>query len=183
MTPADGTDAAKSAPSFIWGPNSGMALVVLSATALLDQAHKWWTILIYRIEEKGRVAVLPFFDLVYTVNTGISYSLLDGKSYTWQLTLAAFAALASLAMWIWIARGGAGLLMSLSLALIAGGAIGNGIDRITLGGVADFFLLHAFGYSWYVFNIADVAIVAGVLGLLYESLIGPSSRNDAVKSP
>ena len=69
--------------------------------------------------------------------------------------------------------------MAASVALILGGAIGNGLDRVTLGGVADFFLLHAFGHTWYVFNIADVAIVAGVIGLLYDSTI--TSRKDATK--
>ena len=64
--------------------------------------------------------------------------------------------------------------MAVSLALIIGGAIGNAIDRLRIGGVADFFSLHAYGYYWYVFNIADVAIVAGVAGLLYESLLGES---------
>ena len=54
---------------------------------------------------------------------------------------------------------------------IIGGAIGNVIDRIAYGAVADFFSLHAFGMQWYVFNIADAAIVAGVAGLLYESLV------------
>ncbi len=67
--------------------------------------------------------------------------------------------------------------MAVSLGLIIGGAIGNAIDRAKLGGVADFFSLHAFGFYWYVFNIADVAIVAGVIGLLYDSLW--ASRNDA----
>jgi len=61
-----------------------------------------------------------------------------------------------------------------------GGAIGNAIDRVALGGVADFFSLHAFGFYWYVFNVADVAIVAGVIGLLYDSLM--VSRKDAAKS-
>ena len=60
-------------------------------------------------------------------------------------------------------------------------AIGNAIDRLWLGGVADFYLLHAFGYSWYVFNIADVAIVAGVVGLLYDSFV--SSRAGAANAP
>ena len=64
--------------------------------------------------------------------------------------------------------------MAVSLALIIGGAIGNAIDRLRIGGVADFFSLHAYGYYWYVFNIADVAIVAGVAGLLYESFLGES---------
>lgn len=64
--------------------------------------------------------------------------------------------------------------MAISLGLIIGGAIGNAIDRLRLGGVADFFSFHAYGFHWYVFNIADVAIVAGVLGLLYESFRGES---------
>ena len=59
--------------------------------------------------------------------------------------------------------------MTWSLALIIGGALGNAIDRVMIGGVADFFSMHAFGFYWYVFNIADVAIVAGVVGLLYDS--------------
>ena len=56
-----------------------------------------------------------------------------------------------------------------------GGAAGNAIDRLVLGGVADFFSLHALGFYWYVFNLADVAIVAGVIGLLYDSFV-PSSQ-------
>jgi signal peptidase II len=64
--------------------------------------------------------------------------------------------------------------------LIIGGALGNGLDRLLIGGVADFFSLHAFGFYWYVFNIADVAIVAGVALLLYDSLRG--SRKDAANS-
>ena len=65
---------------------------------------------------------------------------------------------------------------ALALGLIIGGAIGNAIDRLAYGAVADFVLFHAtFGgsrFDWYVFNLADAAIVAGVIGLLYESLIG-----------
>jgi signal peptidase II len=64
--------------------------------------------------------------------------------------------------------------MAVGLALIIGGAIGNAIDRLRIGGVADFFSLHIYGFYWYVFNIADVAIVAGVVVLLYESLWGES---------
>ena len=71
-------------------------------------------------------------------------------------------------------------MVAASLGLIMGGAASNAIDRLTLGGVADFFSLHALGFYWYVFNLADVAIVAGVIGLLYDSF-GPS-RNDASKA-
>ena len=162
---------------WLWGPWSGIGLKVALTTLVLDQAHKWWMLLAYNIEAKGRVTITPFLDFVFVKNTGISYSLFDMATYTWQIVLAVFAAVATLALWIWLAKAGSGRLMASSLGLIIGGAIGNGIDRILLGGVADFFSLHAFGFYWYVFNIADVAIVAGVAGLLYESLV--SSRNDA----
>jgi len=80
-----------------------------------------------------------------------------------------FALAASLALTIWLARVGSRLAAG-SIGLIIGGAIGNAIDRIVYGAVADFFSLHAFGYQWYVFNVADTAIVAGVVGLLYDSV-------------
>ena len=83
-------------------------------------------------------------------------------------------------MAIWLARGVTDKLVAASLGLIMGGALSNALDRILIGGVADFFSLHAFGYYWYVFNIADMAIVAGVAGLLYDSLA--PSRNSAPKS-
>jgi signal peptidase II len=78
---------------------------------------------------------------------------------------------------VWIVRGARSKLLAVALGLIIGGAVGNAIDRVRLGGVADFISLHAFGFYWYVFNIADVAIVAGVAALLYESFV--ASRNDA----
>ena len=76
------------------------------------------------------------------------------------------------------------LLTALALGLIIGGAIGNGIDRLVYGAVVDFVLFHittkSFNFVWYVFNLADVAIVAGVIGLLYEYVIGaaPQKRPD-----
>jgi signal peptidase II len=97
-----------------------------------------------------------------------------------QWLLAGFAALATLAMAVWLARGVTDKLVAVSLGLIMGGALSNAVDRLLIGGVADFFSLHAFGFYWYVFNIADMAIVAGVVGLLYDALA--PSRNRAAKS-
>lgn len=162
---------------WFWGPHAALALKVAAAVFVIDQAHKWWMLLIYRIAEKGRVEITPFLDLVFVKNTGISYSMLDQSGQGWQNVLALFAVVASLALWIWLSVAGTGRLMAIALGLIIGGAIGNGLDRLLIGGVADFFSLHAFGYYWYVFNIADVAIVAGVVALLYDSIVG--SRNDA----
>ena len=102
------------------------------------------------------------------------------KARQGQWLLAGFAGLAVLAMACWLARGVTTRLVAVSLGLVMGGAASNAIDRLALGGVADFFSLHAFGFYWYVFNIADVAIVAGVIGLLYDSFV--PSRNDASKA-
>ena len=81
-----------------------------------------------------------------------------------------------------IARAGSRF-AALSLGLIIGGALGNGIDLLIHGAVADFVLLHvetpSWRFNWYVFNLADVAIVAGVAGLLYESVLG----DRAAKAP
>ena len=158
-------------PSLLWGRWSALGLAVALVTVAIDQAHKWWMLGPYDIVNKGRVTITSFFDLVFVKNTGISYSLFDQDSQAGQNMLAAFAVIASLALWIWLARSGTGRLLAWSLGLIIGGALGNGIDRLLIGGVADFFSLHAFGFYWYVFNIADMAIVAGVAGLLYESLV------------
>ena len=166
---------------WLWGPLSPLGVWCAAITLALDQACKWWMLAVLRIREGERVIVTPFLDLVYQKNQGISYGLLPLESRQGQLFLAGFAGLAVLAMAIWLARGVTEKLVASSLGLIMGGAAGNAVDRLILNGVADFFQLHAFGFSWYVFNIADAAIVAGVCGLLYDSL--GLSRNRAAKSP
>ena len=165
---------------WLWGPFSQIGLTVLVLTLAFDQAHKWWMLIIFRIQEKGRVAVTPFFDLVYVLNTGVSYGMFLQDTPRGQWLLAGFAVLAVLAMALWLARGVRDMVVAASLGLVMGGALSNAVDRVLLGGVADFFSLHAFGFYWYVFNIADVAIVAGVLGLLYDAF--SPSRNRAAKS-
>lgn len=160
--------------SLVWSRWAPVALAVLLATIAFDQAHKFWMLEVYGIEGKGRVEVTPFLDLVFVKNTGVSYSLFNQDSPAGQYLLTAFAALASAALWSWLNWSRGNRLMAISLGLIIGGAIGNAIDRLRIGGVADFISLHAYGFYWYVFNVADVAIVAGVIGLLYESWRGES---------
>jgi len=87
-------------------------------------------------------------------------------------------------LWVWLARA-TSRLTAASLGLIIGGAVGNAIDRLHWPGVMDFLLFHieteSFEFRWYVFNLADVAIVAGVVVLLYESLwLVPQKRPDRV---
>jgi len=168
----------QTAPSLVrdW---SKLGLGVGLATLIADQAHKWWSLEVYHIQDKGRVVITPFLDLVFVLNRGVSYGLFAQQDERGQWFLAGFAVLAAMALAAWLIRGAGGRIWAISLGLLIGGAIGNAVDRVRLGGVADFFSLHAFGFYWYVFNVADVALVAGVLGLLYDSI--RSSRNDASK--
>jgi signal peptidase II len=163
--------------SWVWGPSSRLGLWVIVLTFAIDQAHKWWMINVYQVPMGERIRVAPFLDVVYVINRGVSYGLLHGTG-PWLLT--GLALVVALAMWCWLSHASTGRLLAASLGLIIGGAIANAVDRLHLGGVADFFSLHAFGFYWYVFNIADVAIVAGVIGLLYDSFW--TSRNDAQKA-
>ena len=155
--------------TWLWGPLSPLGLGVALVTVLIDQAHKAWMLYVYDIGAKGTVTVTSFFDLVLVWNQGISYGLLPQESAAGRLGLILFALGASIALTVWLARIESRL-TAIAIGLIIGGAIGNAIDRILYGAVADFFSFHAFGYQWYVFNIADTAIVAGVVGLLYDSL-------------
>jgi signal peptidase II len=154
---------------WLWGPLSPLGLGVAVLTLLADQAYKAWMLHVYDIKVRSPVVLTPFFDLVLVWNQGISYGLLPQESAIGRWGLILFAFGASLALAVWLARQSSPLAAA-SIGLIIGGAVGNAIDRIVHGGVADFFSLHAFGYQWYVFNVADTAIVAGVVGLLYDSL-------------
>jgi signal peptidase II len=175
--PKSGAMLGNSPTTVLWGPFSRLCAYIAVVTFAVDQSHKLWMLAIYRIKERGRVQILPFLDVVYVLNKGVSYGFLAGDG---QLLLIGFALLTALALWIWVAMSARHWLLSASLGLIIGGAIGNALDRVLHGGVVDYVSLHAFGYYWYVFNIADAAIVAGVIGLLYKSWW--SSRSDATNA-
>jgi signal peptidase II len=168
--------------TYLWGPLTRLGLLVALVTCVLDQALKLWLIFVFDLESKGVVELLPFAALVMTWNKGISYGWFQQEGPLGQWALLALKVVAVTLLWIWLSRAGTRL-AALSLGMIIGGAIGNGIDRLAYGAVADFALLHiqtaTWSFDWYVFNLADVAIVAGVAGLLYESLLG----DRAAKAP
>jgi len=145
------------------------------ATLVVDQASKLWLLHVFDIGHRGTVKVTPFFDLVLAWNIGISFGWFQNDNPVAQIALMAIKALAVVALAIWMARSRT-VLATVALGLIIGGAIGNAIDRIVYGAVIDFALFHVqIGqntFNWYVFNLADVAIVAGVMALLYDSFIG-----------
>jgi signal peptidase II len=148
---------------------SGFGLGVAVATCVADQAAKLWLLLGYGLVEHVPVALGPFINLTLVWNAGISYGLFPQEGPIGPWALLAFKIVAVLFLWIWLARASARL-TALALGLIIGGAVGNAIDRLHWRGVMDFVDLHVQNVHWYVFNPADVAIVAGVLGLLYESV-------------
>ncbi len=161
--------------NYLFGPLTRDGLTAALITALIDQASKLWLLYGFDLGSRGRVPVLPFLDLVLVWNKGISYGLFAQDTALGQMMLLAFKVAAGMFLWVWLARA-ENRLVAISLGLIIGGAIGNAVDRLAHGAVVDFVLFHVttatFTFNWYVFNLADVAIVAGVAGLLYETLLG-----------
>jgi len=172
---------AKAARSYLWGPLSGFGLSVAFVACLVDQAAKFWLLLDTHLSN-APIVLTPFAELVLTWNTGISYGLFPQNGPVGPWALLAFKIAAVVLLWIWLSRAPSRL-TALALGLTVGGAVGNAIDRLHWPGVMDFMLLHvetaAFSFRWYVFNLADVAIVAGVVGLLYDSL----RQGGAAKAP
>jgi signal peptidase II len=159
-----------------------LGLLVAAGVVVLDQVSKLWLLFIFYLESRTPVRLAPFLDLVVVWNTGISYGLFPQSGALGQWMLLGIKAVAAVLLSAWLVRAESRL-TAVALGLIIGGAVGNAIDRLVFGAVFDFILLHlttsSFTFRWYVFNLADVAIVAGVIGLIYEVLIG---RN-AVKAP
>src|SRR5215475_14070701 len=150
-------------------------IIAAIVTLILDQASKLWLLYVFEIGQRGRVGVTPFFDLVLEWNIGISFGWLQSDNQIVQFALMAVKVAAVVALAIWMARSKT-VMATVALALSIGGAIGNGIVRLAYGAVVDFALFHVqIGentFHWYVFNLADVAIVAGVIALLYDSFLG-----------
>ena len=150
-------------------------VIAAIAALALDQASKLWLLFVFDIGHRGAVKLTPFFDLVLAWNVGISFGWFQSESPAAQIILMVIKAVAVIVLAIWMARSRT-LLATVALGLIIGGAIGNAIDRFAYGAVVDFALFHVqIGgktFNWYVFNLADVAIVAGVAGLLYDSFLG-----------
>jgi signal peptidase II len=145
----------------------GFGVAVL--TLVLDQITKWW--IVGRVMDPPQaVEVAPFFNLVMVWNRGITFGLFgDAQWGRWAFAGLAMAIVVVLITWLlraarpWIAA---------ALGLIIGGAIGNVVDRIRWGAVADFLDFHVAGWHWPAFNVADSAIVVGVGLLLLDALFG-----------
>ncbi len=144
---------------------------VLSLIAFaVDRVSKNEILSIFEENNLEKIFVNPFLDLFLVFNTGISYGLLGGESsfQKWLLITISVSVVAFLLLWI---KDSTSRLVNISISFITGGALGNILDRILYGGVVDFISLHAYGYYWYIFNIADVFIVFGVILFLIKILM------------
>ena len=151
----------------------GLALAVF----LADQATKW-LILLSVMQPPRVIPVTPFFNLVLVWNQGISFGLFANaaEATRWVLTGLAVIVSAALLVWLWRASD---RLTVYSLGGIVGGALGNALDRVIHGAVVDFLDLHAGGYHWPAFNLADSAITLGAVALIAQSFLSPAQSGEA----
>ncbi|MBK1699191.1 signal peptidase II [Rhodovibrio salinarum] len=144
-------------------------LVMAAVVLVADQVSKLW--ILDLMQPPRRIEVTGFFNLVLVWNPGVSFGLL-GAGNPWQpWLLSAFATIVAGGLLYWLHTGRHGRWTALAIGLIVGGAIGNVIDRLRFGAVVDFLDVHAAGWHWPAFNVADSAIVVGVGVLLLDAFL------------
>jgi lipoprotein signal peptidase len=158
---------------------AGRGIVLAVVLLVLDQLSKWWVLEVIRLPEVRNIPVLTLgpvgLDLTMVWNRGVTFGMFSGEG-AWNHVILAVVALAVavlLLRWLWRAETG---LVGLALGAVIGGAVGNVIDRFRFAAVVDFVDVHGWGWHWYVFNVADAAIVCGVLALVADALIRPESK-------
>lgn len=157
-----------------WSPaGSKAALLAATASVILDQASKW-LIVDHVLNPPSIISVTSFFNLRLGYNTGISFGMLSGDLSLPPAILGSLTLLVAVALLAW-GMGQSDRLLSVSLGAIAGSAIGNTLDRFRQGAVVDFLDLHAYGWHWPTFNLADVVIVGGAAVVALRQPAGKSS--------
>jgi signal peptidase II len=148
-----------------------IAAITASVVLLLDQALKLWVVDVLRLDQLFVIAVWPpYLNLTMAWNRGVNFGLFATDSQVMRWGLIVLALVICIFVWRWAAREGAGWRMQVSTGLLVGGALGNVIDRIRWGAVADFLNVTCCGLSNpYAFNVADIAIFIGAIGLIVFS--------------
>ena len=161
-----------------------LGLPVAGVILVADQISMWWVLNVLRLPEIGQWKLLDLggagFDFTMVWNRGVTFGLLAGEALWHRLVLAGLALAVAAFLVHWIARA-ENRLTTLALGGIVGGAVGNVIDRVRFGAVVDFADAWIGDYHWYVFNLADAAIVIGVLALFADALFRP--RQAAKETP
>ncbi|MBX3498691.1 MAG: signal peptidase II [Alphaproteobacteria bacterium] len=144
-------------------------LILAAITIVADQASKW--LLQDMLQKQPVIEVIPgFFNLVMVWNRGISFGMLGGAGALPPWVLSAIAVAICIALFFWL-RAARSRWTAWAIGLVIGGAIGNVVDRARWGAVFDFADFYIGRWHWPAFNVADAAIVIGVLALLAESLM------------
>ena len=144
------------------------ALLLALAIVVADQAVKYWVLDILRLQEGQSIQVLGPLHLTGVWNPGVSFGFLQAQHDLVRWMLAAFSVLVSIVLAVWV-RTTERPLFAVAVGLVIGGAVGNVIDRIRIGAVADFMDLSRIYFPW-VFNVADSAITIGICLLLLDML-------------
>lgn len=153
------------------------AYAIAAVAVLLDQLSKYWILYVFELPAKGSVPVAGPLNLTMVWNQGVSFGLLRADQDITRWALAAFAIVVSVVLALWVRNAGRPIL-AYALGLIMGGAVGNVIDRIRFGAVADFIDVSALYFPW-VFNIADAAINIGIALLLIDMIRGEKRGTSA----
>ena len=143
-------------------------LAIAAVIVVLDQLSKWWVVEVV-MNPPRTIEVTSFFNLVMGWNRGVSFGLFNTGSAVTEWLLPAVAAVIIIVLTVWLSRVDR-LLLGAALGSIIGGALGNVIDRLRYGAVADFLDVHAMGYHWPAFNLADTMITVGAAVLIIDSL-------------
>ena len=151
-------------------------LVLTALVLLLDQVSKW-AILAAVMPPPGGIPITGFFNIVLTYNTGVSFGLFQGEAAWQPYFLIAVNLAVSAGLLIWL-RKQDGRLLAWAVGLVVGGAVGNAIDRFHQPGVVDFLDFHLAGWHWPAFNVADSAIVCGVLLIVADGLFQPGRKGN-----
>ncbi len=146
-----------------------IGLGIAAFTFICDRFTKWLVLDVWNLGDRS-YEVAPFFNIVTVWNSGVSFGMFQSQSSTMPFLLSGLARAMVLALFIWLKRAENGI-RAVSLGFVIGGAIGSTFDRMMFGGVFDFLDFHVLGYHWPAFNVADSAIVVGVLALLYDGLV------------
>jgi signal peptidase II len=150
-------------------------IAIFAGLFIIDRLVKVYLLNFLQENQLNSLRLNNFFEVVLVWNKGVSYGLFPQQSYAGQLIIIFF----SLIICVWIAKfitNSEIRYRSITLILILAGASSNIIDRLIYGAVADFFHFEIATYSWYVFNIADIYIVSGLLILIY-AFIYPNIKN------
>lgn len=156
-----------------------LGLILAALVVLFDQLTKWLIVeKVMRPEGMAdtpfytptNIEVTPFFNLVMTWNRGVSFGIFNDHGEWNALALSVLSLVIVVVLLVWMKKA-EGRLVPLALGSIIGGALGNVVDRVRWGAVADFLDVHAMGWHWPAFNLADSAITIGAVLLVLDSLL------------